>query len=76
VPEVAKTSHWPYEALGVGYGLLGAGFVVAGYRRTRSIERALDRGAFAPLSDRVLLALTAAGVVLAAATIVVLIAVR
>ncbi len=76
VPSVASGTHWPYEALGVGYGVLGIAFVAAGYLRTRDIERALDRGDFAPLADRVTTALTAAGVVLGVATVIVLLAWR
>jgi putative membrane protein len=76
VPVVAKGSHWPYEALGVGYGVLGAAFILFAHRRTRAVEQALARGGFAPLHDRVLLALTVAGTVLATATVVVLVAVR
>ena len=73
VPSVASGTHWPYEALGVGYGLLGIAFVAAGYLRTRDVERALDRGGFAPLADRFTAALTIAGVALGAATVAVLI---
>src|SRR6476660_9041585 len=76
VPSVGGGTHWPYEALGVGYGLLGIAFVVAGYLRTRDVERALDRGGFAPLADRFTAALTGAGVVLGIATVVVLLAWR
>ena len=76
VPSVSHTTRWPYEALGVGYGLLGIAFIAAGYLRTRDVERALDRGGFAPLADRVTATLTAAGVVLGAATVVVLLAWR
>ena len=76
VPGVAGGTRWPYEALGVGYGLLGIGFVVAGHLRTREIERALERGSFAPLRSPVLAVLTGAGVALAAATIVVMLAWR
>ncbi len=72
VPSVSNATHWPYEALGVGYGLLGVAFVATGYRRTREVERALDRGSFAPLADRFTAALTAAGVFLGVATVVVL----
>jgi putative membrane protein len=73
VPSVSNSTHWPYEVLGVGYGLLGIGFVAAGYVRTRDVEHALDRGGFAPLADRMTWALTAAGVMLGAATVVVMI---
>jgi putative membrane protein len=75
VPDVAKTTKWPYELLGVGYGLLGGAFMVAAYLRTREIERALDGGGFAPLHSTLLLALTAAGLVLGAATVVVILVV-
>ncbi|HEY1512779.1 MAG TPA: DUF202 domain-containing protein [Gaiellaceae bacterium] len=73
VPSVASGPHWPYEALGVGYGLLGVAFIAAGYIRTRDVERALDRGMFAPLAGRVISALTAAGVVLGVATVLILV---
>ena len=73
VPSVASGTHWPYEALGVGYGLLGIAFVAAGYLRTRAVEHALDRGGFAPLADRWTAALTVSGVVLGVATVVVMI---
>jgi putative membrane protein len=73
VPELANTTKWPYELLGAGYGLLGVTFMVAAYLRTREVERALDAGGFAPLDSRLLLALTAAGLVLAAATVVVVV---
>src|SRR6476469_1068565 len=59
VPSVSNTTHWPYETLGAGYGVLGIAFIAAGYRRTRDVERALDRGTFAPLADRLTAALTA-----------------
>ena len=72
VPSVASGTHWPYEALGVGYGLLGIAFIAAGYLRTRDVEAALDRGTFLPLADRLTAALTAAGVVLGVATVIVL----
>jgi len=75
VPEVANTTSWPYELLGVGYGGLGIAFMLAGYVRTREIERALDAGGFAPLRPRFLVVLTAAGIVLGAATVIVLLVV-
>src|SRR6476660_9448513 len=75
VPEVAKTTRWPYELLGVGYGALGVAFIAAGFTRTREIERALDTGGFAPLRSGVLVAFTAAGIVLGVATVVVFVVV-
>jgi putative membrane protein len=76
VPVVAKGTRWPYEALGVGYGILGIAFLAAGFVRTREVERALEEGSFAPLRQWTVALLTAGGVVLGAATVVVLIAVR
>jgi putative membrane protein len=76
VPVVTKHgARWPYELLGVGYGLLGVAFVVAAYLRARTVENALDAGGFATLPDAFLLALTAAGAVLGVLTVVVLVAV-
>jgi putative membrane protein len=71
-PEVANTTKWPYEVLGVGYGVLGVAFMVAAFVRTREVERALDCGRFAPLHATFLLVLTAAGLVLGALTVVVI----
>jgi len=76
VPAVAGTPNWPYEALGIGYGIVGVGFVAAGHLRSRAVEHALDDGSFAPLGGRLVTALTAAGVVLGIATVAVLIAAR
>jgi putative membrane protein len=76
VPGVTGATRWPYETLGVGYGLLGIAFIVLAYLRTREVEQALERGAFAPLRSTTLLVLTGAGVVLAAVTVVVVVAVR
>ena len=62
--------------VGVGYGVLGAAFVGGAYLRTRKIECALDAGGFAPLTDALLLGLSLAGVLLAAATILVMLTVN
>jgi len=75
VPDVANTTKWPYELLGVGYGVLGVAFMVAAFVRTREIERALDAGGFAPLNSRFLLLATAAGIVLGAVTVIVIVTV-
>jgi putative membrane protein len=74
-PEVADTTRWPYELLGVGYGVLGVAFMVAAFLRTREVERALEAGSFAPLHTRLMLVLTAAGILLGALTVVVIVAV-
>jgi putative membrane protein len=68
-PALTDQVTWPYEAVGAGYGVVGLGFVAAAFVRTRRVERALRDGGFAPLSDRLSLALTAAGSALGVATV-------
>ena len=71
VPELSSGASWPYELLGIGYSLLGVAFIVYGYRRQYAVEAAVGRGEWAPLDLGVALAFTAAGVVLGAATVAV-----
>ena len=71
VPELTGDTAWPYELLGTGYAVVGLGFIAYGHRRRIQVERALARGEWAPVPERIMLVLTAAGVVLALATIVV-----
>jgi putative membrane protein len=71
VPELTGDTAWPYQLLGIGYGLVGLGFIAFGHWRRRVVERALARGEWAPAPERVMLALTAAGVALAVATILI-----
>jgi putative membrane protein len=71
VPEVSDHgSRWPFEAAGVGFGLLGLAFFALGYIRHRAVEEALDRGEYAPIGNSLALALAAAGVLLGLATVV------
>jgi inner membrane protein YidH len=72
-PEVSNLTRWPYEIVGSGFGLLGIAFIWLGYARTRAVEKALDRGSFAPIGTRMPLALVAAGAVLGAAVVLILI---
>ena len=71
VPELTGGTEWPYLVLGAGYGLLGVAFIGYGWLRQRELERALDEGRYAPLDARGTLVLTAAGVLLAAGTVAV-----
>jgi uncharacterized membrane protein YidH (DUF202 family) len=75
-PGISHATSWPYEILGAGYALLAVAFVVFAYLRARSVEDALDSGGFAPLPAALMLATSAAGVVLAVATVVVLVLVH
>jgi putative membrane protein len=69
VPELSSGASWPYELLGVGYALLGIALIFYGHRRQQTVEAALRRGEWAPIDARATAALTAAGIVLGAATI-------
>jgi len=70
VPDVTKhAARWPFEAVGAGYGVLAVAFLVFGYARVRTVERALARGELPPLDDRLQFLLVVAGVVLAALTV-------
>jgi putative membrane protein len=70
-PDVSSAAHWPYQVIGAGCGVLGGALIVLGYTRTRAVERALDRGEFAPLGTLTPLVLALAGTALGAATLVV-----
>ena len=74
IPELTTGSSWPYEVAGVGFALLGAGFISYGLRRYRAVEHALASGEYAPMDDRYAGLATIAGVVLAAATVILVIA--
>jgi putative membrane protein len=76
VPEVSHVERWPYELAGAGFGILGLAFIAIGYARTRAVERALDRGEFAPVGLRLPLALLIAGIALGGATVLVVIFAR
>ncbi len=69
VPELTDVDSAWYGIVGAGYGLLGIAFIAAGFARARNVQRALDEGGYAPLSTGLSIALGAAGVVLAVATI-------
>jgi uncharacterized membrane protein YidH (DUF202 family) len=71
VPELSSGAAWPYELLGVGYSLLGVAFIAYGHRRQSAVEAAVRHGEWAPLDARVAAGLTAAGILLGAATIAV-----
>jgi putative membrane protein len=75
-PGVSDVTQWPYEVVGAGFGVLGLAFLWVGHARSRAVERALDRGEFAPLGDRLSAALLAYGLLLGTATVAVLLLVR
>ena len=69
VPELSAGAAWPFEVIGVAYALVGIGLMAYSYTRQRSVERALQRGEYAPLEPRAVLVFAAVGVVLGVATV-------
>jgi putative membrane protein len=69
VPGVSNVTSWPYQLVGAAYGVVGIGFMLVAHVRVRMVERAVDRGDFARLDQRISYALLAIGVVLGGATI-------
>lgn len=74
MPELAGGSAWPYEAVGVAFAVVGVALIVFGYARQKRVTTALERGEFAPLGDGPALAFALLGVVLAVATIALVVA--
>jgi putative membrane protein len=70
VPALGHHARWPYAVVGGGFALLGVAFMALGARRQREVHAAVTRGDFADLDDRVTGLLTAAGVVLGLAVLV------
>ena len=74
VPALAHGTRWPYEVIGAGFAVLGIVFTGYALRRHVEVERAVSRGDYAPPDDRFLVVVTAAGVLLGIALIVVIFA--
>ncbi len=69
VPDLINGSGWPFVALGVGFGVLGILLVAFGFARQRQVERALARGEYSSLDERIALVLTIGGGALGVGTI-------
>ena len=69
VPELAGGAAWPFQLLGVGYAVLGLGFILYGQLRRQRVEEALARGEWVPFDATVAVVMTAAGLILGVATI-------
>jgi putative membrane protein len=70
VPELSGGAAWPFEALGVAFGLVGLAFIAYGYIRQKQVDEALARGDYAPFDERAALVFAGCGVLLGLATIV------
>lgn len=74
LPDVGPGAHWPPRLLGVGYGLLALVVFVIGGVRQRQTAEVVRRGSFAPLSQTVVLVLTAFSIVLVVGTLAIIVA--
>jgi putative membrane protein len=68
VPEVARTTRWPYEILGGAYALLGVVVIVYGAVRRKQVDRSLGEGSYAHPDDRLLAGVTWLAVLIGVAT--------
>jgi inner membrane protein YidH len=72
VPELSEGPNWPFEVIGVAFGIVGVAFIGYGYVRQKAVDTALARGDYAPLPNRAALVFAGLGVLLGFATIVLL----
>jgi putative membrane protein len=72
VPELSSGAAWPFEAVGVGFGVVGLLFIGYAYVRQKRVEEALSRGEYAPFETRAALTFAALGVALGIGTIVII----
>jgi uncharacterized membrane protein YidH (DUF202 family) len=75
LPGATHGARWPFQVIGIGYGLLAIAALIAGAIRQRRTADALRRGSYEALSSPLVTWLTAAAVVLSVGTLA-LIAVR
>jgi putative membrane protein len=72
VPELSSGAAWPYQVIGVGFGVVGLLFISYAYLRQKQVDVALARGEYAPFESRTGLAFAALGVALGLGTIAVI----
>ena len=72
VPELSSGSAWPFEVIGIAFGLVGVFMIAYAYDRQKRVEDALERGDYAPFGRRAGLFFTAIGVLLGLGTIVII----
>ena len=73
VPALTGGPRWPYVVVGVGFALLGVAFIAYGFARQRAVERAVARGEYERPDERVIAALTAIGMLLGLALLLIVI---
>lgn len=71
LPGLTGGARWPLRLMGVGYAALAVAVLALGATRQRRAAEALRRGGYDELSPAIVMWLTAAAVVLATATLAV-----
>ena len=74
VPQLVSGGRTAYTVLGAGYAALAAAMFIGAAARRRDVERSLDSGGYAAVSENAVLALTIAATVLALGTLGVIVA--
>jgi len=75
VPIITKGARWPFRVLGIAYGLLAVAVLVIGAVRQRRAADALRQGGYVDLSSPLVMWLTAAAVLIAFGSVI-LVAIR
>jgi putative membrane protein len=73
-PELLQVAAWPYVVLGCGYAGLAVGLLVVGAWRQRDLEASLHGDAHRPIGFGLVAVFTAGGILLAVATVVLVVA--
>jgi putative membrane protein len=73
VPELSSGAAWPFEVVGVAFGIVGVLMIGFAYVRQKRVEEALERGEYAPFEARAGLFFATIGVLLGLGTILVII---
>jgi putative membrane protein len=74
VPELSSGAAWPFEVIGIAFGVVGLLFIAYAYLRQKRVEEALDRGEYAPFETRTAFVFAALGGLLGIGTILVIVA--
>jgi putative membrane protein len=70
VPSLSGGADWPFQAIGIGFAVVGVAFMAYGYLRHRDVDAALARGEYASLPGRAAVVFAGVGALLGLATIV------
>ena len=72
VPELSSGVVWPFEVIGIAFGVVGVFMIAYAYIRQKSVEEALERGEYAPFSRAAGLFFSLLGMLLGLGTIIVI----